>query len=338
MEHEMRKASAVSVRTIAKKAGVSTATVSRVLNNFPNVDPATRDKVLALVRQSKFKPSQVRKRPKHVAFICNESQKIDQYTSEILNGISSYCRRMNLDLSIICMDKHLPDEKVILERRCDGIISSLIYDKSFFKRLIDIGIPSVTVSDSIDMEDTGSVTCDNYSGMKKLMEHIISKGHRKTAFVLSQMEASAHKERLQAYHDVLDAAGISKDDRLLIPHSNFPEELDAGRSAASEFLKLKFPATAIVCMNDALAYGLISSLRNAGCKIPEELSVSGFDDYPISSCFYPPLTTVYQPLQEMGQQAAELIFTAIQQESTVNANIRMQSKLVIRDSIQAPPL
>ncbi len=336
----MRTPSRVSVRSLAVELGLSTATVSRALSRHPNVDPATRERVQAAAARAGFKPAQVKNRPKHIALLISlEQPRVEHYTAEILSGAMEYCGQMNLDLSVICLEPRriTPDEllRTMLSRHCDGVITALVYEPAALVRLRDAGIPVVVVSDDPGLPGVGALVCENASGMRRLTEYLLGLGHRRIALFCLQMQSSAHGERLKTFKRTLKAAGCY-DERLVYPVAPSPDTVLSGVAMAEAFVRDGHPATAVICMNDEVAYGAMRVLRNAKISIPRAISVAGFDDYPMSLYVEPTLTTVRQPLRDMGRKGAETLFAAIQSGVADTAGTVFPADLIVRASTGRP--
>jgi len=204
------------------------------------------------------------------------------------------------------------------------------------QQLVDEGIPVVAVGDRSEDLGIGFVDADNVQGVQAAMGHLLGLGHRRIAMFCATMHSVDHMARLQAYKDELIRAGIGVDDRLIVPLIPIPCSMDAGYAMAQKFLADGIQATAIMCMADELAYGVLRALHEAGISVPERMSVVGFDGHRASAFMQPPLTTVRQPVARMGRRAAELVFAAIQSQSLFAGREIVPTELQLRQTVMPP--
>jgi LacI family transcriptional regulator len=334
------KSKKISIYSVAKLAGVSPATVSRVLNQSASVNLETRQKVLKVVEESDFRPRQARNRPGQIGFvIINDNLKIDNYKASIMEGVMRFCAQAGFDLSMIYLSPSQAESKMvvktIMEHSCDVVI---LHGKntSFLKNMHKASIPVVVVGDQIeDMKNVYYVDTDNILGTRQAMEHLLKLGHRKIALFCANMSSRDHEARLQAYNTVLQENGIAFDPDLVVPLEYHASSMEAGRLTAEKFLAKPLEVTAIVGMSDEMVYGILRALHDKGIKVPEEISLVSFDDYEISGYIEPPLTSVKQPLFEMGEYAARVAMMLINKAAVKDINKIVPTKLTIRKSTAA---
>jgi LacI family transcriptional regulator len=194
-------------------------------------------------------------------------------------------------------------------------------------------IPVVLLADRLDdMENVYYVEADNLQGSREVMEHLLELGHRRIALFCANMSSRDHEDRLQMYKTVLQENGIEFDPELVIPLEAHTSSMEAGRLTAEKFLAKSTGATAIVGMSDEMIYGVLRSMHDNGVKIPEDMSIVSFDDYEVSSYIEPPLTSVTQPLFEMGEYAGRIAMMLINNAAIKDMNKTFSPKLTIRKS------
>jgi LacI family transcriptional regulator len=203
------------------------------------------------------------------------------------------------------------------------------------------GIPAVTICTERSPKWSTRVSIDNAFGIGKAIHHLVSLGHRKIAFIKGPKESGDTAERWNAVLATCKTLGLSIDPRLTVQLQRLEpsgtRHAEEGRIAAQELLGCGRHFTALVAFNDISALGAMTALREAGHRVPEDVSVMGFDDIEVASIAYPPLTTIRQPLQEMGATAAELLIRKLANDESVR-NIRVRPELILRSSTSAPPL
>jgi LacI family transcriptional regulator len=337
----MRTKSKLSVNVIAKQAGVSPATVSRVMNKTPNVDLATRKKVLDVVERVDYKPRQIRNRTKHIGLLfLMEFPIIDHYAASILEGVMGYCAEMGLELSVIQITPQQLNAgedlvKMLLERGCDAALG--LCASEYLERLQEIheaGLPVVTIGNRSDSYDFGYVDADNLTGTMDAMDFLLSCGHRHIALFCATMKSEDHLARLQAYKQKLLEFNLEIDEKLIVPLIPIPNSMRAGQRMMEKFHQDGLRATAIMCMAEELAYGAIRALNDAGLNVPADMSIVGFDGHSISEFISPPLTTIRQPLARMGRRATEMVLAAINSHTNKTGKEIMATELIVRQSVK----
>jgi LacI family transcriptional regulator len=202
------------------------------------------------------------------------------------------------------------------------------------------GIPAVTICTDRWPTWSTRISIDNAFGIRKAINHLASLGHREIAFIKGPEGSGDTKERWNAVLSTCKALGVRLDPRLTIQLMRLEpgtRQTDAGRIAAEDLLGRDRPFTALVAFNDISALGAMTALREAGHKVPEDVSVMGFDDIEFASIAYPALTTIRQPLQEMGATAAELLIRKLANDESVQ-NICLRPELIVRSSTCPPSL
>lgn len=341
-----------TIRDVAQKAGVSLATVSRVLSDdgYP-VSAERRQRVLDAVEQLQYTPNSIARSlrtdvSKDIGLVIPNIS--NQFYLQTMLGINDVLS--NHDYSVVlCNTLRDPAKeraylRQLFERKVRGVIlSSMDENANIVAEYAKKGMKIVLLDQKITgMESTG-INFDSRAGARMATEYLISLGHSRIAFATLPMTRWTRTEMHMGYRNALVIAGLNYDPSLVYawtPQSMTPYgdlELEAGGEIAEQFIQNGCPATAILCINDMLAIGLIKRLRRHGIRVPEDVSVFGFDDIPFASTFEPSLSTVHYPAVEMGRLAAMMLMDDLA-NNTKEQYLTMQlaPSLVIRDTV-APP-
>jgi LacI family transcriptional regulator, galactose operon repressor len=320
-----------TIRDIADAAGVSIATVSRVLNGRPDVSPGTREAVLRVVRDQGFSMNRSAR-----ALSAGRTGLIGvtlpivhvEYFSRILWGASEALYEHDMRV-VLCPTMHERDREVtLLEQLRQGTTDDAL------RALERKGFPFVVLDPRYPVdESTPVVSAAHWAGAKAATEHLLSLGHRRIGAITGPHGWVASVDRLDGYQAALAAAGVLADPDL-IAKGNFTGE--SGRAAASRLLSLEDPPTAIFAFNDEMAVGAMRVAEQRGLRLPEELSIVGFDDLEKAEIVTPALTTVRQPLAEMGRMAVSLLTRLVEDQPIEAMRVELATKLIVRDST-APP-
>jgi LacI family transcriptional regulator len=335
--------SRATIRDIAGAAGVSIATVSRVLNDRPDVSPETRETVLRVVRERGFSTNRSAR-----ALSAGRTGLVGvtlpmvhvEYFSRILWGASEALYEHDMR-TVLCPTMHEHDREVTLLDRLmqgttDGSLLLLTTESNdALKALERQGYPFV-VLDPRHTVDEGIpvVTAAHWAGAKAATEHLLSLGHRRIAAITGPHGWVASVDRLDGYQAALAGAGVLPAPEL-IAKGNFTGE--SGYAAASTLLDLAEPPTAIFAFNDEMAVGAMRAAEERGLRLPEDLSIVGFDDLEKAEIVTPALTTVRQPLAEMGRMAVSLLARLLERQRLEALRVELGTKLVVRDSTAPAP-
>ncbi len=334
----------MNLEDIARRAGVSRGTVSRVINNAPNVSAQTRQHVWDVIRQENFQPNPsaralVRNRTEIIGVIIPSDENIfftdNNYFTQLLAGISPIIRRR--DYAMLLWVGDLGDEdllrrKVSNNRLMDGIIiSSMAHNHPLARRLLSLRNPWVMIDRPLQHENRISyVAVDNVQAAEAATTHLIRLGRRRIAHITGNLDMADALDRLQGYKNALMHAGMKVLPELIVEAVfNRP----AGYEATKRLLPYKPDAIFAAC--DTIAMGVFQAAREAGVKIPDDLAVVGFDDVDVASHSFPTLTTVRQPVQEKGAAAAELLIDLIEKRVEGPQRVLLNTNLVIRESCGA---
>jgi DNA-binding LacI/PurR family transcriptional regulator len=331
----------VSIKDIAKAAGVSHSTVSRALSDSSLVSDETKARVQRLAREMGYSPNALARslvtRQTHTVGVVVTTI-ADPFIAEVVQGIEATAHDHGYT-SILCNSGAEPEREIaavemLRSKRVDGVIvTSSRVGALYLEHLERIGVPIVLINNHNEQSGryTFTVTVDNRHGGCLATQHLIGLGHRRIAYVTAPADHSSDLDRMTGYRQALGQAGIEPDARLIIPGNG---RADGGERALEAMLALDNRPSGVFCYNDMTAIGLIHAARRAGLSVPADLAVVGFDDIPFATYFYPPLTTVAQPKVEMGQRAMKMALSLMtaNQEGEPLSNIVVQGKLVVRAS------
>jgi LacI family transcriptional regulator len=334
--------SRMTIREIADLAGVSIATVSRVLNGRDDVSDETRDLVRKVVQEHGYTVSRSARglsagRTGLIGVLVPLVYPV--YFSAILSGTAEALYEQDMRLLLSPTDHEHDREVSLLERlvhgETDGALVVLPKESSAeLERLLDEGYRFVVVDPRLPLDDRiPSVSAAHTSGADQAMRHLLGLGHRRIAAITGPRGWVATEDRRRGYHAALAAAGIMPDPSLE-PHADF--EISGGRDAARRLLDLPDPPTAIFAFNDNLAIGAIQAARARGLSVPGDLSVVGFDDVEHATIVTPMLTTVRQPLAEMGRTAVSLLMRLLERQAFETLHVELGTRLVVRESTASP--
>jgi len=332
------RAGRLTIRDVASLAGVSAATVSRVVNGRAEVSDEVRDAVMRVVREHGYTTNRpARALPAARTGLVGVTLPLvhHSYFSVILAGAgeASYEHDMRM---VLCTTHHQHDrEATLLERLMGGTTDGalLILPEESTEELAalhDHGYPFVIVDPHMTPgEDVPTVSAAHSSGAGEAVGHLLGLGHRRIAAISGPRGWIATEERLRGYRGALGVAGVMPDPALEI-ESDFSTA--GGRLAAAALLDLDQPPTAIFAFNDMLAIGAMQMARQRGLRVPEDISVVGFDDTFEATIVTPALTTVRQPLAEMGRMGVVLLVRLLQRQRIDALHIELETKLIVRES------
>ncbi|PNS01450.1 LacI family transcription regulator [Petrotoga miotherma DSM 10691] len=326
-----------TIREIAKASGFSIATVSRVLSGSENVTEETRKKILKVIKELDYRRSQSIKGSSFRGIgVLVPDLKADYY-GMVAEGIEEVLLRNHFEMFLSTYRHSLEKERDALEeffaRKVDGVIVCTTYqDEDCLEKFIEAGIPVVAVDRENSELKMDIVTIDNYDSSLKIAKYLYDMGHRKVLHVEGLMEVYSARERKQAF---MDFAQKKEDFEVTFIPASF--DVKDGYIAIKKYLdKYGKNFTAGFFANDWMALGGIKALKEAGFNYPEDVSIVGFDDSPLSKYLYPSLTTIRQPVYEMGLNAAKLLIEKLEgkNESKVKRRVILPTNLIIRDSVR----
>lgn len=324
-----------TIRDVAARAGVSHQTVSRVINRNPSVAPTTRERVQTAIRELGYVPS-----PLARGLISNRTHSLgivaddisDGFLARMVAGAEAEARRRGYYLMIGSVE---PDDdergylRLMLERRVEGLIVArpsvpISLDEVLPAR--DAGIPLVGVGVT-ELPGFPVVDVDNRQGGYDATRHLLEHGHTQIATIVGPRDWPSAAGRLEGYRRALREAGVQEDPALVEQAADWG--LDTGREAAARLLASNARFTAIFAHSDLIALGAIRQLRDTGRRVPDDVSVVGYDDLPVADYVEPALTTVHQPMQEVGALAAALVLDALAGTSPLTPEPRLLEAVLV---------
>ena len=331
----------MTIRQIAELAGVSIATVSRVLNRRGDVSPETRELVTQVIRQHGYTANRNARnlsagRTGLVGVLV--PLVFPAYFSAILAGAAEALSERDLQI-VLSPTGHEHDREVSvldqLHGLTDGALIILPEESSEeLQRLLDGGYRFVVLDPLMPLDERiPSVSAAHTSGADQAMRHLLELGHRRIAQITGPRGWVATEDRRRGYRAALAAAGILPDPALEVEAE---PEIVTGREAAKHLLDLPEPPTAIFAFNDNIAIGAVQAARADGLTVPDDLSIVGFDDVEHATIVTPTLTTVRQPLAEMGRTAVSLLMRLLEGQRFETLHVELATRLVVREST-APP-
>lgn len=295
-----------SVRQIADQAGVSIATVSRVINNSPKVSDAARAKVLEIINQEQYKPKTGKLLATNVAYIFTDSITLGSpYDAGILAGMSSGLEFNALDLLVLnaksCRQGGESFQDVFRRKGvCGVIVRTTSASIGLCRAILDSGLPAVVLGDQIEGYEDSCIDVDSRSASRDAVEHLIGLGHKRIAFCTNIVEDKDHSDRFGGYRDALEQASIEFNSKL---HFRVPASRQGGEQLARRFASMADGPTAVFVADPATCLGLLTESRKLGVAVPGQLSIAGFDDSETRFLTSPALTAVCQDAQRLGSQA-----------------------------------
>jgi LacI family transcriptional regulator len=336
--------SKVRINDVAERAGVSIKTVSRVINREPNVRGNTRERVETAIAELKYPPNPfARSLAGSRAFVVGllYDNPSSSYVIDIQRGTLRVCQREHYDLLIHPCDyqsSELPAEvgHLLGHSKVDGFLLTppLSDHEPLLTALRASGARYVRVAPGDHAEISRSVFTNDRESCAEMTRYLVSLGHRSIAFIIGDPDHRAVAERYRGYKEGLKAAGLPLDQRLVKQGFNtFPSGVECG----SELLRQKDRPTAVFASNDEMAVGVMRVAQQSGIRIPEDLSVVGFDDIPVAQQMFPALTTIRQPVEAMAMTATELLLGQLRGAAPAREIIVLESVIQLRESTGPGP-
>ncbi|MCR4405533.1 MAG: LacI family transcriptional regulator [Anaerolineae bacterium] len=334
-----RKKGTVTIQDVAETAGVSVSTVSRVLNNKDDVAPATYEKVQRVIEELGYTSSLAARsmRSRRTGVIGLIVPDVgDPFSILVMKGVNRAITELDYDLIIYTSGSIKKRSAAERERHFVSLLNGSIADGVIIvtpaATTFSTAAPVVTIDPNNECPECLTIIATNHAGAIAAMEYLIGLGHRRIGFISGRPDLQSANHRLQGYLDALRQANIPQDPAL-IEIGDFSRE--TGRICARRLLSLPEPPTAIFAANDQSAFGAIEAAREMGLRVPDDLSVVGFDNIPEAAYYNPALTTVDQFIEQMGYVATEMLLGLVQGEPLENDLHLMPTQLVVRDSCRA---
>jgi len=330
-----------TIYDVARLAGVSTATVSRALNDTGQIAPATRAAIDAAVAQLGYHPNTVAR-----SLVTKSTQMIALLLPDITNpfyaALVSGIQQRALETGhtmLLCTTEGDPEREeqylsLLHAKQVDGVlVDGLVLPPDRIARFVRDGLPIVCLDRDVDATSVPLVQVDNRLGARLATEHLLELGHRRIAHVAGAPELRISEQRIEGYRDAHHALGIEPSPGLLAVGS-FTEE--GGYEAARSLLE-STELTAVFAANDLSAIGVLSAIVEGGRRVPDDVSLVGFDDLRLSRFTTPPLTTVHQPAREIAERATQLLIELASGRTVKQRLTLLEPELVVRGSTAVAP-
>ncbi len=331
--------SKITIQDVADAAGVSRQTVSRVINSKPDVAEETRRRIWQIIEELGYQPSALArglasKRTKTLGLITADFS--DYFFTQVIIGAEAEARKHGYFFMLSSTERNPDDEpeylRLLTEWQVDGVLfarPSTEDDSRHIVSLIRRGVPLVTTAYWLPGEELTVVDVDNVDGGRRATQHLIQLGHREIGMITGPADWRSVHDRTAGYKQALEGAKISLGER----HIEVGDwSYQGGYGAMIRLLGEAPEITALFAQNDRMAIGAMRALREAGRKIPDDVAIVGYDDIPVAAYSEPPLTTMCQPMQEVGETAVRLLIRSIEEPDTERKEVLLRTELVQRET------
>lgn len=326
----------MTIKDVAREAGVSVATVSRVWNEAAFVSPETRQRVAEVATRLGYSPhgaarSLITRTTNALGVLLPDLY--GEFFSEIIRGIDHAAQAAGYH--ILVSSSHDSKDEIdaalrSMRGRVDGmIIMSPDLETQRTLHTLQGSFPVVLLNGGVDANEFDSITIENHAGAREMTLHLVKHGHTRIAMITGPQRNYDAAERLRGYETALMESGISHDQSIVVP-GDFSEL--SGHAAAMQLLVLAQRPTAIFAANDSMAIGALSALHESGLRVPQDIAVAGFDDIPLARYMNPPLSTVHVDISLLGERAATLLLSSLLQGQRPRQQQQLSTTLVIRSS------
>ncbi|MFC8721681.1 LacI family DNA-binding transcriptional regulator [Kitasatospora sp. NPDC057198] len=330
-----------TLEEVAALAGVGRGTVSRVINGSPRVSAKAREAVQNAIAELGYVPNRaartlVTSRTDSIALVVPEAETrlfSEPYFSDIISGVSAELAETDMQLLLILVRNQRERDRLsayLTAQRVDGVLVVSVHRDDPLPGLLEsLEIPSVLAGRRGDLEPLSYVHADNAGGARMAVRHLLRRGCTQVATLTGPLDMEVAQARLGGYRRALEEAGHAYDEEL-VGLADFTEE--GGRVAMRELLARKPELDGVFCASDVMAAGAMQVLRAAGRRIPDDVAVIGFDDSIVARHTDPPMTSVRQPIEEMGRTMARLLLDEIHERGRARRQVVLATELIVRDS------
>lgn len=340
-----RKIGKVSIYTIAAELDISPSSVSRVINNRTGVSEETRRAVNSLLNRYHFTKRYPEVHLKRIAIVMGVMRGVNEYSSRVLSGIYERLFEKGMTACTIPLRDDIPVKASILsqireQQCCAAILLPSNYSKDDLMELGQSNLPITTIDFDAGIPELGIVNNDSVFGARELTEHLLALGHRKIGFITRWSDDHNHMERLLGCQQAMQAANLPAENLVVVNGDIHDLAVLGGESGKILFreLRKKHPeVTAVIGINDAVALGMLHEAHEMKLRVPEDISIAGFDDIYFSNYTQPPLTTVFHPCMEAGRRAVEQVVNALNQHDYKPCKEILTTKLIVRQSTGPAP-
>ena len=333
---------APTAKEVAKKAGVSIATVSRVVNKQASVSPEVRARVLQTIKTLGYQPSRTAQRLRAkrgyvIGVVISDIQ--NPFFTAVVRGIEDVAYQHGYSLILCNSDEDSDKERLYLDvMRAEAvagvILATTVEDNPGVRNLTDNGIPVVAMDRQLTDQSIDSVLVDSVQGTIEAISHLINLGHRRIGFIGGPVTITTMRERRDGYLLAHQQHGLPVSPELM--RFDSPKQA-GGYASALELLQQEPAITALFAGNNLIATGALKAIHERGLRIPQDISVVSFSDMPWAPLLQPPLTVISQPDYELGQKAAELLVERLEHPDKAVSHLQLSLKFVVRASTGRPP-
>ena len=332
----------MNIRQVARKAGVSTATVSRIINDSTPVSPKTAERVWRAIRELNYHPNTNARtlasgRSRLLGLIISDIA--NPFFPELVKAFEDVALDNNYEV-ILTNTNYDPGRMAacvqrILERKVEGAaIMTSEMDPELIGQLSRRGIPIVFLDVGKVRDRISNISVDYGEGIREAVDHLSALGHRRVGFISGPMNLKSARTRRSAFLRCLSEYKMTEDEALVVEGNH---RIDGGENAMYRLLQLKNRPTAVLTSNDLTAFGALRAIHQARLRVPEDISIVGFDDIDLGQFTQPPLTTVRLPRNELGRAAFTALDRILKGESDKGAQFRIRTRLVVRSSTSIAP-
>ncbi|MER6133745.1 LacI family DNA-binding transcriptional regulator [Streptomyces sp. NPDC001815] len=330
-----------TIKTVAARAGVGRTTVSRVINGSELVSEQARAAVLAAIAELNYVPNSVARglvtsRTNSVALVIPESESrlgSEPYFSAVIRGVSTALAETRTQLQLVLVRDQAERDQLtesVAERRVDGVLLVSVHEHDPLPGLLeDMGLPTVLAGRRSPDESLSHVHSDNAGGAAAAVGHLLARGRRTVTTISGPLDMDVARSRLQGWREALEKAGHEVTDRL-VAQADFTEE--GGEAAMRSLLEQVPQLDAVFVASDVMAVGALAELRRQKRSVPGDVAVVGFDDSIIARHSNPPLTSVRQPIEEIGSTIAHILLKEIGDPEESRQHVVLPTELVVRES------
>jgi LacI family transcriptional regulator len=327
----------VTIFDVAEAAGVSYGTVSRVINNNPNVKPATRARVMDAIGRLGYvinRQAQNLARGQTTSIGVLAPDLGTGYIGEIMRGIDAELDRVGYDLMLFTTHRRAAKESNYVTTLVQGVVEGLLLvlprnPVDYLGSLRAHHFPHVLIDHQGIDSESPAVGAANWQGAYIATEYLVQLGHKRIGFITGSMDLGCAQDRLEGYKSALRTHHLPELPDLIFEGDFFQ---NSGFTGADALLNLEEPPSAIFASNDVMAMGAMDAIRHRGLRIPDDISIIGFDNIPQSAMVFPALTTVHQPLEQMGRVATQMLLDMLGQPEFKVRQIDLPTELVERAS------
>lgn len=334
-----------TIKDVARKAGVSIATVSFVINNSKHVSPETKNRILKTIKSLNYHPSKsavslVSGKTKNIGFILTDDHflRTEPFYTRIFLGTEFEARNEGYYILLTSVSSDFNEEeqlpRFILNNSVDGIIIAGKVPQILIDRMSVFDLPTVFVDYIPNKNNYPLVLIDNIQGGLLAVNHLIELGHKNIGFIGGDIHHPSLSDRLKGYKQALEEASLSVKNKFIITDAKYPDRIN-GYNAAKKLFANNKNITAVFAGNDAMAIGVMHYLKDNGFNIPKDVSVVGFDDVEADLMVSPSLTTIRVPKIEMGVEALKLMVNTLKIKKVIPKKILVPVELIIRESTSA---